>query len=167
MPAHGIKYPVLFSQFGSAGPVVSPPGFLWKLTLSSLNPGQYLLIGHLLVTKLVYSCACSVWWLVHYTKVVLHWHLRSPPRGVVFAMLISLRLPLGNLISFFPIPLVIFDDISSFLSFLYCPDAIFSPEKHSYTIGILSSADCCISSPCKIVWKCLRILQIAQVDSIY
>jgi len=44
MTAHGIEYPVLFGQFGSACLAVSPPGFLWKLTLSWPNPGQHFII---------------------------------------------------------------------------------------------------------------------------
>ena len=34
MMAHGMEYPVLFGQVGSACLAVSPPGFWWKLTLS-------------------------------------------------------------------------------------------------------------------------------------
>ena len=31
MVEHGVKYPVLFGQFGSAQLAVSPPGFWWKI----------------------------------------------------------------------------------------------------------------------------------------
>jgi len=41
MVGHGIKYPDLFGQFGSACRAVLPPGFWWKLTLSWPNPGHW------------------------------------------------------------------------------------------------------------------------------
>ena len=40
MTAHGMEYPALFGQVGSARPTVPLPGFSWKLTLSWLNPGH-------------------------------------------------------------------------------------------------------------------------------
>ena len=44
MMSHGIEYPVLFGQFGSASQAVSLPGFLWKFTLSWPNSGQLHLV---------------------------------------------------------------------------------------------------------------------------
>jgi len=40
MTAHGMEYPALFGQVGSACPAVPLPGVQWKLTLSWPNPGQ-------------------------------------------------------------------------------------------------------------------------------
>jgi len=41
MMAHGMEYPALFGQVGSARPVVPLPGFRWKLTRSWPNPGHH------------------------------------------------------------------------------------------------------------------------------
>jgi len=41
MMAHGMEYPALFGQVGSALPAVPLPGFQRKLTLSWPNPGRY------------------------------------------------------------------------------------------------------------------------------
>ena len=40
MMAHGMEYPALFGQVGSARPAVPLPGFWWKLTPSCLLHGQ-------------------------------------------------------------------------------------------------------------------------------
>ena len=41
MMAHGLEYPDLFGQVGSAHPAVPLPGVRWKLILSWPNPGQF------------------------------------------------------------------------------------------------------------------------------
>jgi len=73
MMAHGIKYPVLFGQFGSSGQLYPLPGSGQKLTLSWLKPGHYppLILYHLRhaqvlhfpVTHHYFSC------LKYYTQI--------------------------------------------------------------------------------------------------
>ena len=63
MTAHGMEYPALFGQVGSARPAVFPPGFCWKLTLSWQNPGHYSIPLRLCIRRIriIESWNCYSW----------------------------------------------------------------------------------------------------------
>ena len=65
MMAHGMEYPALFGQVGSARLAVSLPGFQWKLTLSWPNPGHaphFMLSVCLPALLPLFHTQVWVWW---------------------------------------------------------------------------------------------------------
>ena len=70
MTSHGIEYPICLASMGQT---VSPPGFLWKLTLSWLNPGQPpLCLSTISYSVSLYFCASLstsflTFWLMFYS----------------------------------------------------------------------------------------------------